>query len=105
MRMQLLIVMSVLVSMFPADAQQEPARAKPPSRVSTPASANLPSEDEVNAFLHATFGYDPQLTWKISGIKPSEVAGLAEVTVQMSGPQGQGTQKFFVSQDGKHAVV
>jgi protein-disulfide isomerase len=105
MRMQLLIVLSVLVSMFPADAQQEPAGAKPANRVSTPASANLPSEDEVNAFLHATFGYDPQLTWKISGIKPSEVAGLAEVTVQMSGPQGQGTQKFFVSQDGKHAVV
>ena len=105
MRMQLEMILSVLILVFVAGAQQEPGRAKPASRGGTPASANLPSEEEVNAFLHATFGYDPQLTWKISSIKPSEVSGLAEVSVQMSGPQGQGTQNFFVSQDGKHAVV
>jgi protein-disulfide isomerase len=55
--------------------------------------------------MHQTFGYDPQLTWKIVSIKPSQAEGLAEVTVQISGPQGQGAQKFYVSQDGKHAIV
>jgi len=59
----------------------------------------------VNGFLQQTFGYDSQLTWKIVSIKPSEVEGLAEVNVLISGPQGAGTQKFFVSEDGKHAVV
>jgi protein-disulfide isomerase len=85
--------------------QKAESKAHSASTVGTHATANLPTEDEVNAFLHATFGYDPQLTWKIVGIKPSEAQGLAEVTVAMSGPQGQGSQKFFVSEDGKHAVV
>jgi protein-disulfide isomerase len=89
-----------------AVAQQKPA-AKPKTGSLAPATSdvNLPSEDVVNAFMHATFGYDPQLTWKILSIKPSQAEGLAEVDVQISGPQGQGGQKFYVSRDGKHAVV
>ncbi len=91
-----------------AVAQQKPAaktKTKSSDQLGTHATANLPSEEDVNAFLHQTFGYDPQLTWKIAGIKPSQAEGLAEVTVQISGPQGQGEQKFFVTEDGKHAVV
>ena len=87
-------------------AQQKPAKASaaPPAHHSASAST-LPTEDDVNGFLQQTFGYDPQLTWKITSIKPSQVEGLAEVTVQISGPQGQGGQKFLVAQDRKHAVV
>src|SRR6266567_5212839 len=66
---------------------------------------NLPTEEEVNAFLQAQIGWDAQSTWKIVSIKPSKAEGLAEVNVQISSPQGQGTQTFFVSADGKHAVV
>lgn len=69
------------------------------------ASAPLPTEDEVNGFMHETFGYDPQLTWKLVSIKPAQAKGLAEVDVLISGPQGQGSQKFYVTEDGKHAVV
>lgn len=69
------------------------------------ASAALPSEDEVNGFMHSMFGYNPQMTWKIVSIKPSEAEGLAEVTVQVSSPEGQGGQRFFVTADGKHAVT
>lgn len=87
-------------------SQQKPAtKPTPTNRAATHATADLPSENAVNGFLHETFGYDPQLTWKIVSIKPSEAEGLAEVNVQISGPQGQGSQKFFVSEDGKHAVV
>jgi protein-disulfide isomerase len=91
--------------------QQQPAKPKTAAGASVSAAhhnANetpLPSEEVVNAFLQQTFGYDPQLTWKIVSIKPSKADGLAEVNVQMSSPQGQGGQKFFVSTDGKHAVV
>ena len=85
-------------------AQQKPS-AKPKASSAQAASADLPSEDEVNAFMHETFGYNPQLTWKILSIKPAEANGLTEVDVQISGPQGQGEQRFFVTEDGKHAVV
>jgi len=100
MRKRIALISFLAVSILCA-AQQKPA-AKP---ITQTAHATLPSEDEVNGFMRATFGYDPQLTWKIESIKPSKAEGLAEVNVLISGPQGQGTQKFFVSEDGKHAVV
>jgi protein-disulfide isomerase len=102
---------AILVFSVVAFAQQKPANgnksaaSKPASQPPAHFTTTLPSEDEVNAFLHETFGYDPQLTWKIASIKPSKAEGLAEVSVQLSGPQGQGTQKFFVSMDRKHAVL
>ncbi|HZQ18482.1 MAG TPA: thioredoxin domain-containing protein [Terriglobales bacterium] len=102
---KLKLVLCILALSLFASAQQKSTKPKPSSQLGTHSTPNLPSEDEVNAFLHATFGYDPQLTWKIAGIKPSEAEGLSEVNVQISGPQGQGEQKFFVSEDGKHAVV
>lgn len=90
-------------------AQQKPgAKSKPPGTASThraQAATSLPTEEEVNGFIHAYFGYDAQLTWKVVSIKPSEADGLAEVDVQMSGPQGQQALKFFVTQDGKHAIA
>jgi protein-disulfide isomerase len=93
-------------------AAQIPAKPKTggsPSSSSTSHTGGLPvvlpSEEVVNAFMQQSFGYDPQLTWKIVSIKPSKAEGLAEVNVQISSPQGQGTQRFFVSPDGKHAVV
>lgn len=101
-----LILSTLLALSLVAVAQQKAAqKTKSSDQLGTHASANLPSEADVNAFLHETFGYDSQLTWKIVGIKPSAAEGLAEVTVQISGPQGQGEQKFYVTQDGKHAVV
>jgi protein-disulfide isomerase len=104
MRNRSKLVLCVLAISLFAAAQQKSSKTKS-TDLGTHATPNLPSEDEVNAFLHETFGYDPQLTWKITGIKPSQAEGLAEVNVLISGPQGQGEQKFFVSQDGKHAIV
>jgi protein-disulfide isomerase len=114
MRHKLMVIPALLIVAMLALAQQKHATSsvKPESSTSssqqgqsTPKAASLPSEDDVNAFMQQTFGYDPQLTWKIASIKPSQAEGLAEVTVIISGPQGQGPQKFFVSEDGKHAVV
>jgi protein-disulfide isomerase len=55
--------------------------------------------------LKATFGYDPQLTWKISSIVPAPVPGLAEVSVVLASPQGQQLSRFFVTADGAHALT
>jgi protein-disulfide isomerase len=101
-----LVLSALLFFSIAAVAQQKPAANAPASdQLGTHATPNLPSEDEVNAFMHETFGYDPQLSWKIVGIKPGPAEGLAEVAVHISGPQGQGDQKFYVTADGKHAVV
>jgi protein-disulfide isomerase len=67
-------------------------------------SANIPSEETVNAFLHEWFGYDPTLTWKVVSIKPSEIEGLSEVNAVLSGNQGTQALKLYVTPDGKHAV-
>jgi hypothetical protein len=83
-----LLVIAVLAIV--ATAQQKPAsKPKPAAAAAASLDAGLPSEETVNAFMHATFGYDPQLTWKIQSIKPSAAEGLAEVDVLISGPQGR----------------
>src|SRR5579864_1460667 len=81
--------------------------AKPTERPAASASTtpNLPSEATVDSFLQQTFGYEPNVSWKIASIKPSPVPGLAEVSVVLASPQGQQLSRFFVSADGEHAVV
>lgn len=91
-----------------AGAQQKPATSHgTASHHAEPQACAtvLPSEEVVNSFLEQTFGYDPQLSWKISHIRPAETEGLAEVDVTISGPQGSGGQKFYVTADGKHAIT
>ena len=68
-------------------------------------SAGLPSEEAVNGFMQQTFGYDSSVTWKIASIKPSTADGLAEVVVVVGNPQGQQVTTFYVTPDGKHALV
>jgi protein-disulfide isomerase len=86
-----------------ATAQQSPASSHPATQAG--ASGKLPSESVVNAFLQQMFGYDSSLSWKVTSIKPSEAAGLAEVDVTIQGPQGAQPQKFYVSPDEHHVVV
>ncbi len=104
-----LLVLTLAVAVAAAAQEKHASKTKPAGTGAKPAapeaSAGVPSEDEVNGFLHETFGFNPQLTWKIVSIKPAEAKGLAEVTVQISSPEGAGSQRFFVTEDGKHAVV
>lgn len=76
-----------------------------PTLTTRPPTTNLPSEATVESFLHNQFGYQPDLTWKISSIKPSPIAGLAEVTVVLANQQGQQLARFYVAPDGERALV
>src|ERR1700741_1679095 len=76
--------------------------AKPADRS---AAVNLPSEATVDSFMQQTFGYESQISWKISSIKPAPVPGLAQVDVILANPQGQQLTRFYVTADGEHAVV
>ena len=71
----------------------------------TDPAANLPSESTVDSFLQQTFGYQPNLSWKISSIRPAGIGGLAEVTVILASEQGQQLSRFYVTSDGAHAVT
>lgn len=89
-------------------APAKPTMAKPGEkvdRVGTHATENLPSETTVDSFLQQQFGYEKDLTWKISSIRPAGVADLAEVTVVLAGQQGQQMMRFYVAPDGNHALV
>ncbi len=87
----------------PKSAPKKPAVAatKPPAA----SAAGLPTEETVNGFLQSTFGYQPDLRWKIADIRPSKAQGLAQVTVILSSPKGQQQQQFYVTPDGTHAVL
>jgi protein-disulfide isomerase len=84
---------------------QNSAPQKPTLTTRPTATTNLPSEATVDSFLRQQFGYQPDLTWKISSIKPSVIPGLAEITVVLAGQQGQQLTRFYVSPDGEHALV
>jgi protein-disulfide isomerase len=106
MHRKLTLLSILLIAGVFAAAQQKPA-AKPAAATTAKAKAQggLPSEETVNAFLQETFGYNPQLSWKIQDIKPSDAQGLAEVDVIVVSPQGEQPNKFYVSPDGEHALV
>jgi len=88
-----------------AVAAQATKPARPAEKPGTHATPDLPSEATVDAFLHEQFGYQSDMTWKIASIKPSAIAGLAEVTVILANGQGQQSTKFYVGSDGEHALV
>lgn len=90
----------------PAAHTAKAVEAKPVAP-STPAvgATLLPSEDTVNSFLFQMFGYDATITWKVNEIRPSEVPGLAEVSVVITNSQGSNPNRLLVSSDGKHAIT
>ena len=107
--MSVLKVISVLALAGSLAAAQttanKPTMAKPGEKLSTHATPNLPSEATVDSFLQQQFGYQKDISWKISGIRPSGIADLAEVTVVLANPQGQQLTRFYVAPDGQHALI
>ena len=100
----------VLLLMCSLGAAQAPSTSKSAEKSSADkagsvSAANLPSEATVDSFLQQTFGYEPDVTWKISSIKPAAVPGLAEVDVVLATQQGQQLSRFYVAADGNHAIV
>jgi len=86
-----------------AGAQQKPVTSQPAAKPAT--ATGLPSEETVNAFMHKMFGYDPSVTWEVVSIRPSSIAGISEVNVNLKNPQGQQNTKLYVAADGQHALI
>jgi protein-disulfide isomerase len=101
----LVLMLLVLILTCGVGAAQSSTNANPADKVATSSVVNLPSEATVDSFMQQTFGYQPNVTWKVSSIKPAPVPGLAQVDVVLASPQGQQSSRFYVTADGEHAVV
>jgi protein-disulfide isomerase len=104
MRSSIYLILILLLAGSLAAAQGS-AAAKPANSAASATAGNLPTEATVDSFLQQTFGHDPQVSWKISSIKPSLAPGLAEVDIVMATPQGPQGSRFYVTPDGTYAVV
>ena len=100
-----IFVLLAAATLATGQAAQTAKTTKPAEKLGTHATADLPSEAVVDAFLHQQFGYQSDITWKIASIKPSPIEGLAEVNVVLANGQGQQISRFYVAPDGLHAVV
>src|SRR6202166_5130598 len=95
----------VLALLCGVNAGQDSATAKSAEKPASASAVNLPSEATVNSFMQQTFGYEAQISWKISSIKSAPVPGLGQVDVILASPQGQQLSRFYVTPDGEHAVI
>ena len=73
-------------------------------------TADTPTMDTVNAFLHASWGYDPQRIWQIQAISKTPVPGISKVVVLVAqkattGKPQMASLQFFTLPDGKHLIA
>ncbi|MGD0415688.1 MAG: thioredoxin domain-containing protein [Terriglobales bacterium] len=85
--------------------QTRPAAKPAATSAAAEGTTGLPTEDTVNAFLFQMFGYDATITWQVNEIRPSEMPGLAEVSIVLTSPKGSTPNRLLVSADGKHAIT
>ena len=71
-------------------------------------TAQTPTVDTVNAFLHAIWGYDPARIWRVEAILSTPAPGVSKVIVFVTDKSPNAKVQntaFFVTPDGKHAVA
>jgi protein-disulfide isomerase len=110
MRISLIHSSVVVLLLAGAFAGAQTAASKPVAQPAAKSTSsfpppNLPSEATVDSFLQQTFGYQKDLTWKISGIKPAPVPGLSQVDLVLASDKGQQLMRFYVTPDGEHAIA
>ena len=88
----------------------EPATRADPFPPVNPANftADSPSVANVESYLHAMLGYDPNRIWRVLAIQRTAVAGLSRVSVALTqrapnAPMQRTT--FYVLPDGKHLIA
>jgi protein-disulfide isomerase len=116
-----LALVALFLSVFPAAAQQDvpaapvaqaplgpaPVKAAPVFPKPDPANftAAAPTQETVNAFLQASWGYDETRVWEVWAIQKTEVDGISKVTLLVgdkTGKQKIVPAQFYVLPDGKH---
>ena len=70
-------------------------------------TADSPTKEQVNGFLQASWGYDPNRVYQISHIVKTAVPGISSVVVLVGekGRKETGGLQFFALPDGKHIIT
>jgi protein-disulfide isomerase len=72
-------------------------------------TATTPTKDTVEAFLHASWGYDDNRIFQVQAIQTTAVSGISRVTVLVEEKGTQQTQPsaltFLTLPDGKHLIA
>jgi protein-disulfide isomerase len=71
-------------------------------------TVDKPTPAEVNEFVKAIWGYNPDLAWQVQAIAKTQSPGVSKVTVvvgQKSNPSQVAQLAFFAMPDGQHAIL
>lgn len=71
-------------------------------------TAASPTKETVDAFLHATWGYNPNVVWQIQAILKTPIEGVSKVVVFVGDKTGKmkpSALAFFTMPDGKHVIA
>ncbi len=88
-------------------APAPPTEPKFPPVLASNFTAASPTKAEVDAFLQASWGYDPNRTWEVYAVQKTPAPGLSKVLVLVAEKPNPrvGNMGFFVTPDGHHLVV
>ncbi|MGH9598985.1 MAG: thioredoxin domain-containing protein, partial [Terracidiphilus sp.] len=70
-------------------------------------TADSPTKETVDAFLHASWGYDDNRVWQVQAILKTDAPGVSKVVVfvaDKTGKQRPQALAFFTMPDGKHII-
>ena len=70
-------------------------------------TAAAPTKAEVDAFLHASWGYDPNRVWEVYAIEKTPAPGLSKVTILVAEKPNPRIQplSILVTPDGHHLIT
>jgi len=70
-------------------------------------TADSPTKEQVNAFLHASWGYDTNRVYQVQRIQKTVVPGISSVFIVVGekGRKETGGLQFFALPDGKHIIT
>ncbi len=71
-------------------------------------TADSPTKETVDSFLHASWGYDANRVWEVAAILKTPVQGVSKVVVfvgDKTGKQKPSALAFFTMPDGKHIIA
>ena len=102
----------------PTTPTQQGSRAVPPAPAPSTApafpkpdpknfTATTPSKETVDAFLHESWGYDPDRVWQVQAILKTPVEGVSKVVIFVGDKTGKmkpSAFAFFTMPDGKHLI-
>jgi protein-disulfide isomerase len=104
----ILAVTSLAIAQQPAKAPAKSPAASKKIVATNPtpdADSGGPTVATAEAFLKRMFGYNENLAFHVSSVKPTDAPGLSEVTAVVNTPQGQQVLRFFVTSDSQHAIM